>query len=280
MISLTIDTSFAIRWSANPHWAVSFCKNIIKANQVDREPRIIDHYSVKVYVVPSSSNLASLFSDLGTWFDWCFYRDHEPQNTPMTVSGLSWFGLNANTKWNPYIGFLRVTKKIFFFSKKVWQVWQVYEIYSRNLATLCSFCHAVVWQNMVIRPYTRRFWFLFLRDPRKKYICKWGLKWLKRRKIRAADHLGWPIGHANKGVVYDNLSISSLISVSFHTVVFSPSFTGFGYLPLFTPFHHDDFDMGIIGSIGGFAFASPRICFSLSSLGTSISVMNSPCSDR
>ena len=85
---------------------------------MDREPRIIDHYLVMDYVVPSSSNLASLFLDLGTRSDRCFYWDHEPQNTPMTVSGLSWFGLNANTKCNWLYRFSTGNKKKYFFSRK------------------------------------------------------------------------------------------------------------------------------------------------------------------
>jgi hypothetical protein len=45
-----------------------------------------------------------------------------------------------------------------------------------------------------------------------------------------------------------------------HAVVRSPSLTGWGNLPDFTPCHHVDFPTGISGSTGGFAFLSPTIC--------------------
>jgi hypothetical protein len=48
------------------------------------------------------------------------------------------------------------------------------------------------------------------------------------------------------------------MSSTFHAVVRSPSFTGFGYLPDLTPFKNDVRPMGI--SAGMFLFTLPVIC--------------------
>jgi hypothetical protein len=82
----------------------------------------------------------------------------------MTVSGLSWSGLNANAKIDICIGFLRVTKKNKKKLKKVWQVWQVWQVYEKHRKkhdTLRFICHGVVWQNRAVCPNTNAFLFFF-----------------------------------------------------------------------------------------------------------------------
>ena len=58
------------------------------------------------------------------------------------------------------------------------------------------------------------------------------------------------------------LRLSSNVSISSQdqAVVFGPSFIGFGKRPSATPAHHDDAEIGIIGSRGGDDFRSPMIC--------------------
>jgi hypothetical protein len=53
------------------------------------------------------------------------------------------------------------------------------------------------------------------------------------------------------------------ISSDLQTVILFPIFIGFGYLPSLTPAHHDDFEIGSMGRIGGIDLLSPIICFIL-----------------
>ena len=58
-------------------------------------------------------------------------------------------------------------------------------------------------------------------------------------------------------------AISFRISSTYQHVQRADNFTGFGYLPDFTPAHHE---LLLIGIIGGIPFLlSPRICHNLSS---------------
>ena len=61
------------------------------------------------------------------------------------------------------------------------------------------------------------------------------------------------------------LLMRAWISSDRQTVMFCPIFMGCGYLPSLTPAHHDDFEIGSMGRIGGMDLLSPIICFSLKS---------------
>jgi len=52
-------------------------------------------------------------------------------------------------------------------------------------------------------------------------------------------------------------STSCCISSERQTVMLSPILIDWGYLPFFTPSHHDDLDIGMIGGV----LLSPIICF-------------------